>query len=68
MGATNNSKNDSIPSPDSVTGSQHEQNPETEAAKWNSAVIKPIIYTCAFPIVTRQNEICRYELLIRLLQ
>ncbi len=42
----------SVPvSPDSVTVSQHEQyqNPETEAAKWNSAITHFIIYTCAFP-------------------
>ncbi len=39
----------------SVTVSQHGQyqNPETEAAKWNSAIID--IYTCDFPAVTCQN-------------
>ncbi len=45
----------SVPvSQDSVTVSQHEQyqDPETEAAKWNSAIIHFIIYTCAFPTVT----------------
>ncbi len=37
--------------------SQHEQHqdPETEAAKWNSAFIHFIIYTCAFPIEMCQN-------------
>lgn len=36
---------------DSVKVSQHEQyhDPETEAVKWNSAVIQFIIITCAFP-------------------
>ncbi len=41
----------------SVTVSQHaqHQDPETEAAKWNSAVIHFIIYTCDFPTVSCQN-------------
>ncbi len=45
----------SVPvSHDSVTVSKHVQyqNPETEAAKWNAAIIHFIIYTCAFPTVT----------------
>ncbi len=33
----------------------HYQDPETEAAEWNSAVINFIIYTCTFPTVTCQN-------------
>ncbi len=33
---------------------QH-QGRETEAAKWNSAIIHFIIYTCAFPTVTSQK-------------
>lgn len=39
----------------SVTLSQNEQyqDPETDTAKWNSAIIHCIIYTCAFP-----NVIC----------
>lgn len=39
---------------DSVRVRQHAQhhNPETEALKWNSAVIHFIIYTSAFPTVT----------------
>ena len=48
----------SVPvSHDSVTVSQRAQyqDPETEATKWNSAVINFIIYTCAFPAVTCQN-------------
>lgn len=39
---------------------QH-QDPETEAVKWNSAIIHSIIYTSAFPTVTRKtsyNMIC----------
>ncbi len=42
---------------DGVTVSQHAQyqDPETEAAKWNSAIIDFIIYTCAFLILTCQN-------------
>ncbi len=42
---------------DSVTVSQHTQyqDPETETAKWNSAVIHFIIYTCAFPTVMCQK-------------
>ncbi len=47
----------SVPvSHDSVTVSrqaQH-QDPETEAAKWNSVIINFIIYTCAFPTETCQ--------------
>ncbi len=41
---------------DSVTVSQYARykDPETEAAKWNSAVIHFIIYTCAYPAVTHQ--------------
>ncbi len=40
----------------SVPVSQQElyQDPETEAAKWNSAIIDFIIYACAFPTVTWQ--------------
>lgn len=36
---------------DSMTMSQHVQyeGPETEAVKWNSAIINVIIYPCAFP-------------------
>ena len=46
--------------PDSVTVSQHAQyqGPENEAAKWNSAIIHLITYTCAFPTVTCQNVFC----------
>ncbi len=42
---------------DSVTVSHYEQyqDPETEAAKWKSAIIYHIIYTCAFPTVMCQN-------------
>lgn len=42
-----------------MTGSQHAQyqNPETEAAKWHSAIINFIIYTCAFPTVARQTPV-----------
>ncbi len=45
---------------DSVTVSQHEQyqDPETEAAKWNSVIINFIIHTCAFLTVTCQNIFC----------
>ena len=32
--------------------SERLQGPETEAAKWNSAIINFIIYTCAFPTGT----------------
>lgn len=32
------------------------QDPEPEAATWNSNIIHFIIYTCAFPPVTCQNE------------
>ena len=48
----------SVPlSRDSVTVSCHAQyqDPENEAAKWNSAVINYIIYICAFSTVTCQN-------------
>ncbi len=48
----------SVPvSHDNGTASQHAQyqDPETEAAKWNSAIIHFIIYTCAFLTVTCQN-------------
>ncbi len=40
-----------------MTASQHEQykDPETEAAKWNSAIIHFVIYTCVFPAVTCLN-------------
>ncbi len=42
---------------DSVTVSQHAQyqDPGTEAAEWNSAIINLIIYTCASPTGTCQN-------------
>ncbi len=33
-------------------------NPETEAAKWNSAIINFISYTCAFHTLTCQNVFC----------
>ncbi len=41
----------------SVTVNQYEQyqDAETEAAKWNSAIFKFIIYTCAFPTVKCQT-------------
>ncbi len=48
----------SVPvSHDSVTVSQHAQyqDPETEAAKWNSAIINYIMCACAFPTETCQN-------------
>lgn len=32
--------------------------PETEAAKYNSAIIRFIIYISAFPAVTRLNVFC----------
>ncbi len=40
-----------------ATASQHAQHQDLEAevAKWNSAIIHLIIYTCAFPTVTCQN-------------
>ncbi len=42
----------SVPvSHDSVTVNQH-QDPETEAAKWKSAIIHLMMNTCAFPAVT----------------
>ncbi len=31
------------------------QDPETEAAKWNSTIFNFVIYTCALPTVTCQN-------------
>lgn len=36
---------------DSVTVSQHSQyqDPQSEASKWNPAIIDPNIYTCASP-------------------
>ncbi len=48
---------------DSVTASQHaqHQDPETEAAKWNSAIINLIIYTCAFPSAACQNVLRAVE-------
>ena len=56
----------SVPvSHDSVTVSQHTQyqDPETEAAKWNSAIVSFIIYTCAFPTVTCHNVFCEKGLM-----
>ncbi len=46
---------------DSVTVNQHAQcyDPETEAAKWNSAIIHFIIYAGAFPTVTCRNVLCK---------
>ncbi len=43
-----------------MTVSQHAQyqDIDAEAAKWNSAIIHFIIYTCAFPTVTCQNVFC----------
>lgn len=43
-----------------MTVSQHaqHQDPETEAAKWNSAIVHFITYTCDFPAVTCQNVVC----------
>ncbi len=43
--------------------SQREQHqaPETEAAKWNSAIISFIIYTCDFPTVTSQNVFWEFK-------
>ncbi len=43
----------------SMTVSEHEQyqDPETEAAKWNSAMFRFVIYTCGFT-VTCQNIFC----------
>ncbi len=40
------------------------QDPETEAAKWNSAIIHFIIYTCAFPTATHKNIFCEKGLLV----
>lgn len=52
----------SVPgSHDSVTVSQHEQypDPETQAAKSNSAIIHfIIIHTCAFLLMTCQDVAC----------
>ncbi len=45
---------------DSVAVSQHVQyqDPETEAAKLNSAIIKCLFYTYTFHAVTCQNVLC----------
>lgn len=59
----------SVPvSPDGVTVSRHEQyqQPESEAATWNSAISNLIIYTCAFPTETCQNVFCGKHLLCTL--
>ncbi len=47
------------------TVSQHAQyqDPETEAAKGNVAIINFITHTCAFPAVTGQNVFCGKGLL-----
>lgn len=34
---------------------------ETEAAKWNPALINRMIYTCALPSVACQNVFCEKE-------
>ena len=50
--STGDTNNSSVPvSRDSVTVSQHaqSQDPETEADKWNSAIVRFIICTWAFP-------------------
>lgn len=54
-GVTNNINNVSVLfKRPSVTASQHAQyqDPETEAAEWNWAIIHFTIDTCAFPTVT----------------
>ncbi len=45
-----------------MTESQHEQyqDPETEAAKWNSAVIDFIIYSCAFTAMSSVKKVNCY--------
>lgn len=47
------------------TVSQHAQcqEPETEAAKWNSAIVDFITYTCVFPTVTCQNSFSLFPVL-----
>ncbi len=37
----------------------HNIDPETEAAKWNSAIINYIIYTCAFLTVTVKKSLVK---------
>ncbi len=52
---------------DSVTVSQHELHHETEAAKWNSAIINFNIYMCVFSAVSCQNVICGKHLFMDIL-
>ncbi len=59
----------SVPaSHDGVSISQHAQHkdPDTEAAKWNSAIINFIIYICAFYTVIFQNVFRENGLLCRI--
>lgn len=37
----------------------HNRDAESEAAQWNPAIIKCIIYICASPTVTCQSIFCR---------
>lgn len=50
---------------DTVTVSQQQQrqDPETEGAKWNLAIINFITNTCAFSPVTCQNVLCEKGLI-----
>ncbi len=41
------------------------QDPKTEAAKWNSAIIHFIIYTCAFPTVPFQSIFSKYIFMLQ---
>lgn len=39
--------------------------PETEAAKWNCAIVNGITYTCALPTLTCQDRVEENSLLLK---